>query len=440
MFRNILGKVCKPTPGSKVYKSKCSELVYEKSGPCCVQRDLGFIKSAVRIYTNRTIGEYDKEIEKMKKFLIDSNSDFSGRSVDIDSYENGIVLAGLLQEYAPSHDKIKVRYEITSFSINEQVHRYVFDNYDVVMDLDGIRSFKVPIGKKIKIEGDVSSSVNIGSHPLLTIGSIESSQTRHIVKSLINGKTKINADIDSDINEIDDMLSTNAESNLSLLLARGDLLEESTYVLKSGAIAGGELKRAHAAKNDSWRVEIGFTNNITEGFELYLKVNKVDEIIEFETVQKCNTVLDQTSLDMLMHVETTGRNFIQQDENNFVIIQPNGSLSLVDFTTIDFNNVFYECTETSTNVLTPPDPRIVIADVDLINARSFGSWGYMKASELKAMSTSGHKVFESSLDKKALSFTSRGVFLGEEDMSSASHCQPGQDGEIMSLKKVVFNC
>jgi len=171
-----------------------------------------------------------------------------------------------------------------------------------------------------------------------------------------------------------------------------------------------------------------------------LKVNKVDEIIEFETVQKCNTVLDQTSLDMLMHVETTGRNFIQQDENNFVIIQPNGSLSLVDFTTIDFNNVFYECTETSTNVLTPPDPRIVIADVDLINARSFGSWGYMKASELKAMSTSGHKVFESSLDKKALSFTSRGVFLGEEDMSSASHCQPGQDGEIMSLKKVVFNC
>lgn len=440
MFRNILGKVCKPNPGSNIYKSKCSDLVYEKSGPCCVQRDLGFIKSAVRIYNNRSIGGYDKEIEKMKKFLLDSNMDISGRTVDIDSYENGIILAGLLEEYAPDYDKIKVRYEVTTFTINEKAHRYVFDNYDVIMDLDGILSFKVPMGKKIKIEGDASSSVNIYSHPLLNIGTIDASQTKEIVKSLINGKTKIDVNMDSDVNEIDDILINNSNSNLAVLLARGELLKESTYVLKSDTITGGELKKAYAAKNGDWRVEIGFTNNITEGFELYLKVNKVDENIELETVQKCSTILDQESMDMLMHTETTGRDFIEQDKNNFVIIQPNGSLSLVDFTTIDFDNVFYECTETSTNVLTGPDPKIVITDVDLINARSFGSWGYMKSAELKAMMKSGQQVFESSLDKKALSFTSKGVFLGEEEMTSASHCQPGQDGEIMSLKKVVFNC
>lgn len=440
MFRKVLGKVCKPNPGSKIYKSKCSDLVYEKSGPCCVQRDLGFIKSAVRIYENRSIGGSDKELEKMKKFLLESRMDISGRNVDIDSYENGIILAELLEEYAPDYDKIKVRYEITTFSINEKAHRYVFDNYDVTMDLDGILSFKVPYGKKIKIQGDVSSSVNIYSHPLLTIGTIDSSETKDVVKSLIGGKTKIDVNMDSDVNEIDEILTNNSSSNLAVLLARGDLLKESTCVLKSDAIAGGELKRAHAAKNGDWRVEIGFTNNITEGFELYMKVDKVEENVELESVQKCSTILDQEAMDMLMHTETTGRDFIEQDKNNFVIIQPSGSLSLVDFTTIDFNNVFYECTETTNNVLTGPDPKIVITDVDLINARSFGSWGYMKASELKAMVKSGQQVFESSLDKKALSFTSRGVFLGEEDMSSASHCQPGQDGEIMSLKKVVFNC
>ena len=265
MFRKVLGKLCKPNPGSTVYKSKCSDLVYEKSGPCCVQRDLGFIKSAVRIYNNRTIGGSDKEIEKMKKFLLDSNMNISGRNVDIDSYENGIILAELLEEYAPSYDKIKVRYEVTTFSINEQAHRYVFDNYDVTIDLDGILSFKVPYGKKIKIQGDMSSSVNIYSHPLLNIGTMDSSDTKDVVKSLIDGKTKINVNMDADVNEIDDILTTNSSSNLAVLLARGDLLKESTYILKSDAITGGELKKAHAAKNGDWRVEIGFTNNITGG-------------------------------------------------------------------------------------------------------------------------------------------------------------------------------
>ena len=149
-------------------------------------------------------------------------------------------------------------------------------------------------------------------------------------------------------------------------------------------------------------------------------------------------VMKKVATDLISLEEVSVKEFLEESEKNFVIIEPDGSASLINSDGIDFESIFFECKEAIDDIIRGPSDENVISSVKLLNGRHFGSWGYYNNAEIKKAAEMKERVLSSSLDRRAVSITSRGVFLGTESSVSASHCQSGQDANIMKLKIVKF--
>lgn len=438
---------CKPNPKSKEYKSKCSELVSKKKGLCCVQKDLVFIRSAVNIYNMRTSDVIDPELESMKRFIDAKEMDTEIVLIDVSS-KNGEILTKMISEYRPKD--IVVVFSVSDFKLSN-IHKDIALKYDTVISLNNVSAFDVIPGRNLIIDGE-NSRVSLNNHPIFqipTLKSIGDSRLSSSVSSLLipgntSGSTTVNIPISNDSDELEMLFDENEmQEAADIILSFTTRLDESnnvyTYRLDAPGLPNIPIVKNVYSENESWSVTIDASNN-EDSLSIKLVVSLKGSEVEDATLETVSMeesdVMKKVSTDLISLEEVSVKEFLEESEKNIVIIEPDGSASLVSSDGIDFESIFFECKEAIDDIIRGPSDENVISSVKLLNGRHFGSWGYYSVAEIKKAAEMKERILSSSLDRRAVSITSRGVFLGTESSVSASHCQSGQDANIMKLKIV----
>lgn len=447
---NIFKSKCKPNPKSKVFKSKCSELVYQKKGSCCVQRDLVFINSAVNIYDMRSSDIInDPELESMKVFI--TEKDMDKELVFIESNRNGEILTNMILEYKPKD--IVVVFPFSDFKLSD-VQKDIALRYDTVINLKNVSSFEIVPGRNLIISG-TNSRVSLSNHPLFQIATyklIGDSRLSSSIGSLLipgntSGSTTVNIPIDNQNDDIELLFDKDElQKAADIILSASNTFDNSenvyTYRLDAPGVLGNPIDVNVFSENETWSVTIdAYNNDDSLGVKLVVKLKgQEEEDAELKTVlMKKSDVMKKVAIDLISLEEVSVKDFLEENEKNIVIVEPDGSVSLINSSGIDFEAVFYECKEAIDDIVRGPSDENVITTVKLLNGRHFGSWGYYSHAELKKAAEMKERILSSSLDRRAVSITSRGVFLGTESSVSASHCQTGQDANIMNLKIVKLD-
>lgn len=433
---SFLKKLCRFNPTSDVYKSKCTNLVTKRKGMCCIEKDLEFINSAVNIYNNRTSNmSDDKELDDMREFISGKNLDKNNVHID-NGTRNGIVLSAMIEDFVPS-PMVKVQYSINSFSITN-LDRYVMKNYDCDMFLNNIYNFQVPSGKNVSIDGTDSSSVSLENHPLFSLSYFEEDKQTELLEYFImrDSNVKILTNVTTDILQIKEFSNIDVENSMNVILESVFLIDgDYSYKLTSTRLSGEDFEKILSVSNSDWRIDFSVKNDIG-GFYMTLMCSEKSH--QLDTINKPYSIIEKKAMNVISLEEVSGKDFLDESESNMVIIEPNGSLSLIDTSSIDFESVFFECKSISNSALLWPSPDNVISNVPLLNGKKFGSWGYHPVKTLKSAIKNGNRVLQSTIDRRAASITSRGALIQAEDLMSASHCQAGQDDNIMNHRSVNF--
>lgn len=76
--------------------------------------------------------------------------------------------------------------------------------------------------------------------------------------------------------------------------------------------------------------------------------------------------------------------------------------------------------------------------MELFNARTIGTLpGYILADHLRALPDTDSRTFILTEPlRKVLTVISKKVYMGQDDLVSANHCQPGGEGDTFGVKLI----
>ena len=397
----------------------------------------------------RTSDVNDPELESMKRFIDAKEMDTEIVIIDVSSI-NGGILTNMISEYQPKD--IVVVLSSSDFKLSN-IHKEIALRYDTVISLKNVSAFDVIPGRNLIIDGS-NSRVSLNNHPIFQIPTfklIGDSRLSSSVLSLLipgntSGSTTVNIPISNDADELENLFDEDEmQKSADIILSFTNTLDESnnvyTYRLDAPGVSNIPIVKNASSENDTWSVTIDASNN-DDSLSIKLVVSLKGSEEEDATLETINMeesdVMKKVATDLISLEEVSVKEFLEESEKNFVIIEPDGSASLINSDGIDFESIFFECKEAIDDIIRGPSDENVITSVKLLNGRHFGSWGYYNNAEIKKAAEMKERVLSSSLDRRAVSITSRGVFLGTESSVSASHCQSGQDANIMKLKIVKF--
>lgn len=440
MLSSLCGKRSKP--GVR-FSGKCTKLVSKRRGACCVQDDLSFLRSAAKIYANRedTVTE-NKELEKITTFLTTSDIDVNEDHVlEVDaSTRNGNLLVQMVNDLTPVRETMKFRYITSQFSAPNRVY-YMFHYFESSILLENVIAFNLPLAFKMTIDGELDSSVQILSHPLFNLSKMDGDHVMEFVGVTPGGYMNINASVHEDFETLTGTIGAELPKSMDMILLQGELngnLSEDEYTLIMPRFSSSvNVEKEFTRENAGWRVDASYTNT-SENFRVHVSVSKkAEEVVNLEEVRIPKSVLDKESVDVISLETVKAGDFLEESDDHIVFVD-GGVVVLVNKNDIDIqSNVFYECKEANSRLM--QDPENVVSSVELFNGRTIGVMsGYLMASELRAAMEIPSRIVKVERLRSIPSVISRAVFRDGASLVSASHCQPGQEGSVASLKAVTL--